>query len=597
MPRHQRARDEDYTRRSMCFNFAQGACVRPACPFSHTLVDPSRLLQLVGDLSAYQAPKGPFETVFVTLEFRVLDGGQGEWTVRLRHVGRVTLAGVRYDVDVTQTRPKVAKASTLLDAIKDLEMQVFGRVASVPWKRGDLQATLCKHATESCEGDGSLCRNNHSLVDPTHLEGLLRQQHEQRRSRGALTSPAFISYLECPRAGRYWRVCEYNSDMLLDFITTGPDFTTTVARYAAYTKGLVDSHARRVSNQPETQMPGGGSQRVPSTAPQDAPPPYSEMAASGLPERSTATRIESPAVPQPSTRLLPLPRQTRNYQSITASSSTSRPGSLSVHTKPPALTVDVTVNSDAGELASSSTVRTSHTVTTPSAAVQVDVGVKTKMKASTTPPGHTPFPGYRVAQPPPAAVNVRVTVNANDTSRPSPTYFSTGSIGASERQPLSVSAATRVVLPAQPPASCAATVGQRTSYTQVSGYGSVYTRTPPMDPHARVQQWRATLPPPVTARPPSTTTQSSKNMDIYGFTGLVVLVTIFLVTTYGHYLTDPELWGRVLEAMTHAVNWTVEMGWGLLRLLVAVALLCLALTPEGLAILATLFCCAAMCFH
>ena len=78
MSRPQRAPDDDHARRSMCFDFAQGQCRRPACPFSHTLVDPDRLLQLVGDLSAYQVPKtSPFETLFMTLEFRVLDGGQG----------------------------------------------------------------------------------------------------------------------------------------------------------------------------------------------------------------------------------------------------------------------------------------------------------------------------------------------------------------------------------------------------------------------------------------------------------------------------------------------------------------------------------------
>ncbi|GJE89628.1 hypothetical protein PsYK624_057320 [Phanerochaete sordida] len=595
MPRPQRARDEDYTRRSMCHDFAQGACARPACPFSHTLVDPSRLLQLIGDLSAYQAPKGPLETVFVTLEFRVLDGGQGEWTVRVRHVGRVTLAGLRYDVDVTQPRPKVAKADTLLDAIKDLEKQVFGRVAPVPWKQGDPQATLCKHTTESCGRDGSLCRNSHSLVDLSHLEDLLRQLCEQHRSCGDLTSPAYISYLECPRAGRYWRVYESNLDMYAEWITDGPDFATAVARYSAYTKGRVERWARAFSNLPQSQMSAGGNLRASSSASQDAPPPYSEMAASGLPTRSTSTRIVPPAIPQPSCWLLSQSTQTRGYQSIAGPSSASRAGSLSAQTKPPALMVDVTSKSNAAGPAPYSEVCTSHTFTTCPAAVQVDVGVKTKPKAFTTPP-LTPSPfAYRIAMPPAAAVNVRVLVNADDTSRPSSFYPSTSSRSASEHQPLSVSSATRVDLPAKPPTSCAATFGRRTSYAGVACYNSVSTHTPPMDPSVRVQQWRATLPPPATARPPSTTTPPSKYMDIQGLPYLVALLIIGLVMSYGHYLTEPEFWGRVAEVMMRPAKWTMEV---LLRFLAELAsLLCLALTPEGLAISAALFCCAAMCFH
>ena len=133
MPRP--SRDGDYTRRTMCFAFAQGQCNRQACSFSHTLIDPTRLLQLVGDVPRRQAAPSSTDPTYLSLEFRAIDGGSGpdfcEWEVRLCNGGRITVNGDRWNINVQPVYPKAAKARSLLEAVKQLEIQVLGRVAPV----------------------------------------------------------------------------------------------------------------------------------------------------------------------------------------------------------------------------------------------------------------------------------------------------------------------------------------------------------------------------------------------------------------------------------------------------------------------------------
>ena len=132
MPRP--AQDGDYTRRTMCFAFAQGQCNHQACSFSHTLVDPTRLLQLVGDVPCQQATSSSTDT-YLTLELCAIgrgpDSDSREWEVELYNGGRVTVNSARWNISVQPLYPEAAKARSLLEAVKQLEIQALGRVAPV----------------------------------------------------------------------------------------------------------------------------------------------------------------------------------------------------------------------------------------------------------------------------------------------------------------------------------------------------------------------------------------------------------------------------------------------------------------------------------
>jgi hypothetical protein len=124
----------DYARRTICFAFSEGRCDRQTCVFSHTLVDPVRVLQLVGDAQITNSLlRSGRDHEYLCIECSRYGGVTdiGTWTVRLLDGGRATLSGTGWNISVQPTYPKESQASSCLQALKDLETKVFGRVSPV----------------------------------------------------------------------------------------------------------------------------------------------------------------------------------------------------------------------------------------------------------------------------------------------------------------------------------------------------------------------------------------------------------------------------------------------------------------------------------
>lgn len=121
----------DYRRCTLCIAFAGGRCTHRDCPFSHSLLDPQRLVRLVGDVSTVQPIRE--DRVFLELVYTP-DGpssATGTWLARLVDGGQATLDGDGWWISVESTYPLQARAGNLVQAVKDLEVQVFGRAAPV----------------------------------------------------------------------------------------------------------------------------------------------------------------------------------------------------------------------------------------------------------------------------------------------------------------------------------------------------------------------------------------------------------------------------------------------------------------------------------
>lgn len=127
--------DRDYTRRTICHAFAEGLCKRRNCPFSHTLIDPARLVRLVGDVTAASVNRATHvERIYLELEYKsyCLPGfSSGTWTITLRDGGRTAARGDGWSVELKPTYPVECSADFLLDALKDLEIRVYGRIVPV----------------------------------------------------------------------------------------------------------------------------------------------------------------------------------------------------------------------------------------------------------------------------------------------------------------------------------------------------------------------------------------------------------------------------------------------------------------------------------
>lgn len=125
--------DLDYAQRTICISFAEGLCTRPDCRFSHTLVDPARLLRLVGDVRAESQRGAPRDRVCLSMAYGLSHDAAGTavWEVDLTDGGRATLAGDGWEVSTQPSYPLEANGTSLAKALNELEVKVFGRSAPV----------------------------------------------------------------------------------------------------------------------------------------------------------------------------------------------------------------------------------------------------------------------------------------------------------------------------------------------------------------------------------------------------------------------------------------------------------------------------------
>ncbi|EKM61636.1 uncharacterized protein PHACADRAFT_248356 [Phanerochaete carnosa HHB-10118-sp] len=545
------------------------------------------------------------------MEFRAIGGGPGEWTINLRNVERITLDDKVYNVNAGVYNPKVAKATSLLEAVKELEKSIFGRVAPVPWKPGDPKATLCKSmADNSCQKDCQ-CRNSHDLIDITVVERLLREYGQRPR---ALRSPTYISYGKHDSPNFFWMVSQLNSDMLSEPITAGDHLATVMGQLVTYLRSILNASARTVPSQ-QYRSPAMTTARPSSSTHREAPPPYSEIAGSGPSRGSAASRTASQGASKESSRLLASAAPTPSYHSVVSPSSTSR-SSTSASTnsaqqsstnglaKSSAFEVNVKVKASAtGPAGPSSTseVRSSHTITTSSAVVKVDVGVKTTTTSPMASPS-TPAPFVnQLTKPPTAVVKVDVKVNAGPASPSPSSYSSTSSASTSNHAHLTTSATTRVSLPAKPPPSRTVASSRQPQYGATS-YSSVGVRTPSMHASNYVQQSVTCLPPPVTARPSyaatatytsSCTHSHSRRRDQNEAAIVAIACVIFfllLPLTAAGVIFWPTIWQALAEAGEAFVAACVSVLQGLAGLAILAAL-CAAVYAGGAPALALICCC------
>lgn len=142
----------DGRKRSICRSFAATAtCTRGAsCPFNHALVDTTRILALVGDVSHLPPPPtspfattgAPTEQTLFLVEYTkysaLTDSASGsvdapptQWRMRLCGGGRATLNAGTESVSVYPAYPLKGQAAEAGAALGNLESRVFGRNAVV----------------------------------------------------------------------------------------------------------------------------------------------------------------------------------------------------------------------------------------------------------------------------------------------------------------------------------------------------------------------------------------------------------------------------------------------------------------------------------
>ena len=136
----------DYTQKyCICRHAAaDGVCMRTCCQYNHTLLDPARIVALVGEPPSSPAGSGAAdekEKVCFLIEYTkhsaILDGADPDelkWRMRLLAGGRATLceAGLGADplsgsVSVQPTYPKKGQGREAVATMDAVERRVFGR--------------------------------------------------------------------------------------------------------------------------------------------------------------------------------------------------------------------------------------------------------------------------------------------------------------------------------------------------------------------------------------------------------------------------------------------------------------------------------------
>ena len=173
------------------------------------------------------------------MEFRhgITDGGPspdvGEWEVKLCNGGLVTVKDGERDINVRPVYPQVAKERSLLETVKQLKIQILGRIAPVrhflvdspltskeksrhqiSWKQCDPKATLCKNYARGYCGPAEGCQYNHGLLDFTDVEVVLRRINRQATSvsRPRSIKIAFVKFMKYRHAEVVWRITARNGE-------------------------------------------------------------------------------------------------------------------------------------------------------------------------------------------------------------------------------------------------------------------------------------------------------------------------------------------------------------------------------------------------
>ena len=129
MPRNQR--DADYRRRTMCRASTEGHCRCQSCPYSHTLIDTTRLVRLVEN----DAPTHSSESGHVSLRVELSIGRRHlgasnparAWRLVLDAGAHVNVtSGVRVEVE-----PVEVQSDMLLKALMDAERKALPHIPRV----------------------------------------------------------------------------------------------------------------------------------------------------------------------------------------------------------------------------------------------------------------------------------------------------------------------------------------------------------------------------------------------------------------------------------------------------------------------------------
>ena len=98
------------------------------------MIDPTRLVQLVGEVpTASTSQTLTQDETYLTLQYSKRDNSSssGVWRIKLSGGGPVSLYGDGWYIDTQPAYPRETEAAVFGEALKNLELIVFGRVVPV----------------------------------------------------------------------------------------------------------------------------------------------------------------------------------------------------------------------------------------------------------------------------------------------------------------------------------------------------------------------------------------------------------------------------------------------------------------------------------
>lgn len=130
---------ENYAQRTTCFDFAYGQCIVMGCIFSHSILDVSRLLKLVGDVSSDTSHQVFSNPVYLALSYaterhtsatalEARHGCGGRWTLRLMRRAPTASIG---STSTSLLTPVESTNANAVDSLKTVEAEILGSVRSV----------------------------------------------------------------------------------------------------------------------------------------------------------------------------------------------------------------------------------------------------------------------------------------------------------------------------------------------------------------------------------------------------------------------------------------------------------------------------------
>lgn len=191
---------DDYAQRTTCVDFAYGRCNRTECLLSHSIIDVSRLLKLVGDVSSDATHRVSSNQVYFTLSYatkRLADttggtseaqrDGGGQWTLRVLRRALTSSVG---STSVLLPTPAESTDLNAVDSLKTVEAEMLGSVCPVSnppclqplsttkyygyqWlSRRNFNHTIYKNHSQQRCFQGAHCRLRHDLFDTKRIEAL-----------------------------------------------------------------------------------------------------------------------------------------------------------------------------------------------------------------------------------------------------------------------------------------------------------------------------------------------------------------------------------------------------------------------------------------